>query len=66
MRGGPLDFDPGVRYAYSNLGYNILGRVIEQTTGRSYEDYVKAEILKPIGVAAMRIGRTLPAGRAKD
>ena len=66
MRGWPLDFDPGARYAYSNLGYNILGRVIEQATDRSYEDYVKAEILKPIGVTAMRIGRTLAAGRAKD
>jgi len=66
MRGWPLDFNPGSRYAYSNLGYNVLGRVIEQATGRSYCEYVRAEILKPLGITAMRIGRTLPAGRARD
>ncbi|MCP3694044.1 MAG: beta-lactamase family protein, partial [Planctomycetaceae bacterium] len=29
MMGKPLDFDPGTRYAYSNYGYCLLGRVIE-------------------------------------
>jgi len=66
MRGWPLDFDPGARYAYSNFGYNVLGRIIEKSTGKSYEEYVRAEILKPIGITAMRIGKTLPVGRAKD
>ena len=33
--GQPLDFDPGQRYAYSNFGYCVLGRVIEQATGRT-------------------------------
>jgi len=66
MRGWPLDFDPGARYAYSNFGYNVLGRIIEQATGKSYEEYVRAEILKPLGITAMRIGKTLPAARAKD
>jgi len=66
MRGWPLDFNPGSRYAYSNLGYNVLGRVIEKATGRGYEEYVRAELLKPLGITAMSIGRTLPAGRARD
>ena len=66
MHGWPLDFDPGTRYAYSNFGYNVLGRIIEKSTGKSYEEYVRAEILKPIGITAMRIGKTLPVGRAKD
>ncbi len=35
MMGWQLDFDPGQRYVYSNLGYCLLGRVIEQLTGRS-------------------------------
>ena len=66
MRGWPLDFDPGQRYAYSNFGYNVLGRIIEGATGRSYEKYVRTEILEPIGITGMRIGKTLPAGRAKN
>ena len=66
MRGWPLDFDPGARYAYSNFGYNVLGRIIEEKTGKSYEEYVRSNVLKPLGITAMRIGKTLPAGRAKD
>jgi N-acyl-D-amino-acid deacylase len=31
--GEPLDFEPGTKHAYSNLGYVLLGRVIEAVTG---------------------------------
>lgn len=64
MLGKPLDFDPGLRYAYSNYGYCLLGRVIEKLSGQPYEEYVKQHVLAPIGVTAMRIGATLLAGRA--
>ncbi|MEQ9407566.1 MAG: serine hydrolase [Fuerstiella sp.] len=58
-----LDFDPGERYAYSNFGYCLLGRVIEKLTGQSYEEYVRHNVLAPIGVTSMRIGATLLTGR---
>src|SRR5262245_7784113 len=54
-----LDFTPGQRFAYSNVGYCILGRVIERVTGASYEAYVRAHVLGPPGVTTMRVGRTL-------
>ena len=41
MMGQPLDFDPGARYAYSNLGYLVLGRLIEAITKQPYEAHVK-------------------------
>lgn len=53
-----LDFDPGHRYAYSNYGYCLLGRVIEKLTEQPYEDYVKQHVLAPLGITSMRIGRT--------
>ncbi|MCA9043675.1 MAG: serine hydrolase [Planctomycetaceae bacterium] len=59
-----LDFDPGERYAYSNFGYCLLGRVIEKLTGQSYEAYVKEHVLAPVGVDTMRIGATRLAGRS--
>lgn len=62
MRGRPLDFAPGERYAYSNFGYCLLGRVIEKVAGVGYEAYVRDEILKPLGVTRMRIGSDEPAG----
>jgi len=63
MRGQPLDFDPGSRYVYSNFGYAVLGRVIEKITGQSYEEYVKANVLEPMGITRMTIGATRPSGR---
>ncbi|MEQ1825549.1 MAG: serine hydrolase, partial [Pirellula sp.] len=61
-----LDFEPGERYAYSNFGYCLLGRVIEKLSGLSYEKYVQERILKPIGVHSMRIGASRLAGRAAN
>src|SRR5262249_18353428 len=45
-----LDFDPGTDIQYSNLGYIVLGEVIEKASGTSYEKYVKEHILKPAGI----------------
>jgi N-acyl-D-amino-acid deacylase len=57
VMGQPLDFDPGTREAYSNFGYCVLGRVIEKASGQSYEAFVRARVLRPLGITAMRIGR---------
>jgi CubicO group peptidase (beta-lactamase class C family) len=65
MLGQPLDFTPGERYAYSNFGYCVLGRIIEKVSGETYEDYVKKNVLGPLGIQAPRLGNTLPAGRAR-
>ena len=59
MLGQPLDFDPGTQYAYSNFGYCILGRIIEEKTGQPYEEYVKENVLTPLGITRMQIGGTL-------
>lgn len=64
MLGRPLDFTPGTKYVYSNYGYCVLGRIIAQVAGQSYDDYVKSAILAPLGVTRMRIGSTLESGRA--
>ncbi len=64
MMGWRLDFDPGARYAYSNFGYNLLGRVIERATGRNYEQHVREEVLRPLGITGAVIGKTAAAGRA--
>jgi N-acyl-D-amino-acid deacylase len=59
----PLDFEPGTRYAYSNFGYCLLGRVIEKVSGRKYEDFVRQEVLLPIGMRDTHLGRTLREDR---
>ncbi len=65
MMGHPLDFDPGHRYAYSNLGYLVLGRIIEAVTGQKYEAYVRRHVLAPLGITAPRLGRALLEHRSE-
>lgn len=46
----PLESAPGETYAYSNLGYSLLGAIVERVTGRDYETYLREELLAPAGL----------------
>ncbi|HUR44527.1 MAG TPA: serine hydrolase domain-containing protein [Candidatus Saccharimonadales bacterium] len=61
----PLDFDPGTRYAYSNFGYCILGRIIEKVTRLPYEKYVQQSVLAPLGITKMRLGGSQQSGEGE-
>jgi len=45
-----LKFEPGDHSEYSNIGYMVLGAVIEKITGMTYEDYIRQNILQPLGM----------------
>jgi CubicO group peptidase (beta-lactamase class C family) len=47
----------------SNFGYLLLGRVIEKVSGKSYAEYVRDDLLKPLGIRSIEPGRTLPKNR---
>jgi len=47
-----LESEPSLTYSYSNLGYNLLGYVIEKKTKSSFEDYLKNNILNPSGMVS--------------
>ncbi|MFD9882870.1 serine hydrolase domain-containing protein [Streptomyces alboflavus] len=49
MRHRP-DFRPGKGWAYSNVGYMLLGMVIEKATGRTWHAEVRERLLKPLGL----------------
>lgn len=55
-----LHFTPGTGQSYSNLGYSILGLVIEEASGMDYETYCRRKILEPLGIFDMSLGRNLP------
>ena len=42
--------EPGEHWMYCNSGYTLVGEVIEAVTGEEYVDYVKSEILEPLGM----------------
>ena len=50
-------FAVGTRFAYSNFGYIVLGRVIEKISGLSYGDYVR-QILWTVGVHRLKLAHT--------
>ena len=45
-----LVLEPNVRFKYSNIGYGVLGLVIEAITGSTYNDYVFERIVRPLGL----------------
>jgi len=44
----PLDFQPGKNWSYSNSGYILLGYIIEQASGQSYEMFLQQNIFEPL------------------
>jgi D-alanyl-D-alanine carboxypeptidase len=48
--------EPNEKFFYSNLGYVILGQLIEELTCQSYESYIKKNILKPLQLADDELG----------
>ena len=47
----PLDFQPGTRWRYSGLaGIDTLGRVVEVTSGQSFDEFLKKRVFEPLGM----------------
>lgn len=51
-----IHFTPGTASIYCNFGYGVLGEIIAKVSGMPYEDYVKSEILAPLGIYDMQLG----------
>ena len=62
LSGYALTRDIGSQYAYSNLGYGLLGNVLARRAGMDYETLVASRISKPLGLASTAI--TLPPNLA--
>jgi D-alanyl-D-alanine carboxypeptidase len=45
-----LEFEPGEHAQYTNIGYMVLGAIIEEVTGQTYEDYIRKQILEPLAM----------------
>jgi CubicO group peptidase (beta-lactamase class C family) len=63
--GKRLHFTPGMGRAYSNLGYAILGLVIEKVTGMPYGEYCRKKILEPLGIYDMVLAKNLSFQKAQ-
>ena len=50
--GVPFSRSPGLAMEYSNLGYALLGRIVSNVSGTRYQDYIRREIMAPLGMAS--------------
>jgi CubicO group peptidase (beta-lactamase class C family) len=50
FRDVPLNFQPGEQWAYTDLGYMVLGYLLERITGQTYEEFVRQNIFSPLGM----------------
>jgi len=48
MENAKLDSYSGEKYSYSNIGYWLLGRIIENASGERFQDYIRKSILEPL------------------
>jgi CubicO group peptidase (beta-lactamase class C family) len=55
---------PGQRFVYSNAAYDLLGLVVEDVTGRAYEDYLADRILQPLDM--QRSGFSFAAASSEE
>jgi CubicO group peptidase (beta-lactamase class C family) len=61
MYGEPLQFTPGAKSQYSNVGYTTLAYLVENLSGQSYQTYLRNNILQPDGITDVHLARTLRA-----
>ncbi|MEM7205940.1 MAG: serine hydrolase [Planctomycetota bacterium] len=61
----PMSYPVGQFYAYSNIAYSMLGRVVENVTGSQYGIAMQARVLNKLGIAPGRVhvGRSSKSGR---
>jgi CubicO group peptidase (beta-lactamase class C family) len=50
FRDKPLEFEPGTRFQYSNSGYLLLGYLVGQIAGQTYEELLRSRIFGPLQV----------------
>jgi CubicO group peptidase (beta-lactamase class C family) len=63
-RYGNLVTAPGETFTYSNLGYGVLGHLLSRVSGRSWGEFLRAEVFAPLGMT--RTAVEVPAGLAES
>lgn len=60
-RNDELEFPPGERYAYANISSWLLGALIRAVTGDSYEEYVRVNVIRRLGIPETEMDFTIPS-----
>ena len=55
-----LSFKPGTKYAYSNIGYWLLGKIVERATGLTFSSFVTQQIFGPLSIKSQDLAYAVP------
>jgi CubicO group peptidase (beta-lactamase class C family) len=61
FRDKPLDFPPGEKYRYSNSNYFLLGIIIENASGHSFQENLSRSILQPLNMTETELTSSTPS-----
>ncbi len=59
----PLEFDPGTKFAYSNMGYTMVGAMIERVGGKTWDEAVTDRVFRPLKLETAGLGPQASLGR---
>jgi CubicO group peptidase (beta-lactamase class C family) len=59
----PPQHKPGSHYEYSNLGYIIVGAIVERVTGKTWEEAIREEVFAPLEMTSAGFGGTGTRGQ---
>ena len=62
---GSAQSEPGSAYSYFNMGFGILGRIIEKLSGKGYEEYLK-EVMLEAGITDVHVGKDRAGRRPNE
>lgn len=64
LAGAALADDPGTRYRYCNVNFEVAARLVEVASGRGFAEYLRSEVFGPLGMARSAV--TAAEGRPAD
>lgn len=62
LNNSKLGHEPGKKYEYATINYDVLALIIQQVSGKAYEQYMEEEILTPLQLTHTRSGSPAPGG----
>jgi D-alanyl-D-alanine carboxypeptidase len=58
-----LTSPPGAKYLYSNIGYWLIGSIVERASGEAFPSYVREHVLQPLGITPRELAYVVPSFR---
>lgn len=59
----PLATKPGTAFAYSNMGYTMVGAMLERVSGRTWEELIQLRVFEPLGLQTAGFGPQASLGK---